>query len=113
MELLHRRVENLLDHARETMHLVDEQHGAVLKIREDRCEIAGPFYRRSAGDLYRNSKLVGDHVRERGLPHSRRTVERDMLEWLVPRLRCLDHDAQLTFDLVLVDVLVVGEPLRP
>src|SRR5438105_3553958 len=63
-------------YARETMHLVDEQHGAVLEIREDRREIAGAFYRRSAGDLYRNSKLVGDHVRERGLPHSRRTVER-------------------------------------
>src|SRR4029077_2700075 len=35
------------------------------------------------------------------------------LERLIPRLGGLDDDAELPFDLVLIDVLVVGEPLRP
>ena len=64
MELFHRRVEDFLDHAREAVHLVDEQHGAVLEIREDRGEIAGPLYGRAARDLYRYAELVGDHIRQ-------------------------------------------------
>src|SRR2546430_5828493 len=83
MEFLHRRVENLLDDAGQTVDLVDEQDGAVLEVRQDRGEIAGTFDRGPARDLYRNTELVRDHARERGLPHSRRTVERDVLERLV------------------------------
>src|SRR2546430_9414549 len=83
MELLHRRVEDLLDDARQTVDLVDEQDGTVLEVRQDRGEIAGAFDRGPARDLYRNTELVRDHARERGLPHSRRTVERDVLERLV------------------------------
>src|SRR2546422_9715937 len=83
MELLHRRVEDLLDDAGQTVDLVDEQDGTVLEVRQDRGEIAGAFDRRPARDLYRNTELVRDHARERGLPHSRRTVERDVLERLV------------------------------
>src|SRR2546426_10725664 len=82
MELLHRRVEDLLDDAGQTVDLVDEQDGTVLEVRQDRGEIAGAFDRGPARDLYRNTELVRDHARERGLPHSRRTVERDVLERL-------------------------------
>ena len=64
MELLHRGIEDFFDHAREAMHLVDEQHRAVLEIREDRGEIAGAFYGRAARDLYRYAELVGDHIRQ-------------------------------------------------
>ena len=107
MELLHRRVEDLLDDAGQTVDLVDEQDGTVLEVRQDRGEIAGAFDRGPARDLYRNTELVRDHARERGLPHSRRTVERDVLERLVAGLGRFYDDAELPFDLVLVDVLVV------
>src|SRR5256885_14020968 len=83
MEFLHRRVEDLLDDAGQTVDLVDEQDGAVLEVRQDRGEIAGAFDRGPARDLYRNTELVRDHARERGLPHSGRTVEGDVLERLV------------------------------
>src|SRR2546422_8114329 len=83
MELLHRRVEDLLDDAGQTVDLVDEQDGAVLEVRQDRGEIAGAFDRGPARDFYRNTELVRDHARERGLAHSGRTVERDVLERLV------------------------------
>ena len=64
MELLHRGIENFLDHARQAVHLVDEQNGAVLEVREDRRQVTSALYRWAARDLYRNSKLVRDHVRE-------------------------------------------------
>src|SRR6266513_6349278 len=107
MEFLHRGIEDLLDDARQAVHLVDEQHRTVLEVRQDRSEIAGAFDGRPAGDLYRNAELVRDHAGERGLPHSRWTVERDVLERLAPCLRRFDDYAELSLDLVLIAVLVV------
>src|SRR5439155_19657102 len=107
VELLHRRVEDLLDDAGQAVDFVDEQDRTVLEVRQDRREIAGAFDRGPARDLYRDPELVRDHARERGLPHSRRTVERDVLERLVAGLGRFYDDAELPFDLVLVDVLVV------
>src|SRR5256884_6007425 len=107
MEFLHRRVEDLLDDAGQTVDLVDEQDGAVLEVRQDRGEIAGTFDRGPARDLYRNTELVRDHARERGLPHSRRTVERDVLERLVAGPCRFDDDAGLPPGPVLGDVLLL------
>src|SRR5213593_504382 len=69
--------------------------------------------RSPARDTDRHPQLVGDDVRERRLPHPGWAVERDVLKRLAARLRRLDEDAQVAFDLVLIDVLVVRETLRP
>src|SRR5688572_21482613 len=95
------------------MYLVDEQHLAGLKVRQDRGQVPGPLDRGAAGDADRNAELVGDDVGERGLAHAGRSMQRDMVERLAAALRGLDEDPQLTFDRVLVDVFVVGEALRP
>src|SRR5206468_6297013 len=76
-------------------------------------EIACTLDRWPARDLYRYAELMRDHIRERGLPHSRRTVKGDVLEGLAACFRGFDDDAKLPFDLVLVDVFIVGEALRP
>src|SRR5437879_13733811 len=106
MELLHRRVEDLLDDAGQTVDLVDEQDGTVLEVRQERGEIAGAFDRGPARDLYRNTDLVRDHARQRGLPHSRRTLELDVLDRLVSGPVHFYDDADLPFRLVSVNVLV-------
>ena len=41
LEVLHRRIEDLLDRRRHAVDLVDEQHFARLQVREDAGEIAG------------------------------------------------------------------------
>ena len=112
VEVLHRRVEHLLDDPRQPMDLVDEQDAARFEVREDGREVAGPLHRRTAGRAERHAKLVGDDDRERRLPHPRRPVQRDVLERLVPALRRVDEDAEVRLDLLLIDVLVVGEALR-
>ena len=93
------------------MYLVDEQDRPVLQIREDRGQVGRALDRRAARDADRHVELVRDDVRERGLPHSGRSVERDVLEWIAAGLRGLDDHAQLLFDLVLVDVFVIREAL--
>ena len=52
-EVLHRGIEDLLDDARQPVHLVDEQHVAVVEVREDRGEVAGPLERGTARGLMR------------------------------------------------------------
>ena len=42
-EVLHCGIEALLDDARQPVHLVDEQHVAVVEVGEDRGEVAGAF----------------------------------------------------------------------
>ena len=49
LEVLHRGIKNLLDHAREAMDLVDEQHVALFEVRDDRRKIAGALDRRPRG----------------------------------------------------------------
>ena len=53
LEVLHRRIEHLLDRAREAVDLVDEQHVAVVEVGEDRGEVAGALERGPARDPQR------------------------------------------------------------
>ena len=47
LEVLHGRVEDLLDGARQPVDLVDEQHVALVELGEDGGEVAGPLQRRA------------------------------------------------------------------
>ena len=105
-EVLHRRVEHLLDHAVEAVDLVDEEHVALFEVGEYRGQVAGPLDRRSAGRLELHSQLVGDDLRERGLAEPRRTREQHVVERLVALPRCIDQDAEVVLDARLAQVLV-------
>ena len=84
--VLHRRIQHLLDHRREAMDLVDEQHIARLQIGEDRREIAGPLEHRARGLAQVDAELGGDDVRQRRLAEARRAE--DQARDRAPRRAC-------------------------
>ena len=63
LEVLHRRVQHLLDGAREAVDLVDEEDVAVVEVGQDRGEVAGPFERGPARDPQRDLQLGRDDAR--------------------------------------------------
>ena len=110
LEVLHRRIEHFLDHRRQAMDLVDEQHVARLQVGQQRGEIAGPLEHRARGLAQVHAELAGDDVRERGLAEARRAEDQRVVERLAALHRRLHEDLELRLDLLLADV--VGEPLR-
>ena len=86
-EVLHRRVEDLLDRAVEAVDLVDEQDVALLEAGEDRGEVARPLDRRAGRVADVHAELAGDDRRERRLAEAGRAVEEDVVRRLSPRLR--------------------------
>src|SRR5439155_13681202 len=111
LEVLHRGIEHLFDGAREPMDLVDEQHVAVVEIRQDRGEVAGTLERGAAGDSHPRIELVGDDAGERGLAEARRTGEQEVVERLATPLRRPQHDLEMLTEAGLADEL--GQPARP
>src|SRR5204863_89285 len=93
--------------ARKAVDLVDEQHLARLEVGEDRRDVGLAFHRRSARDADADAELVRADGREARLPHTRRAVQRDVLERLLSRLRRLDEDAQVRLQLLLIAGCVV------
>ena len=64
LEVLHRRVEDLLDGAGEPVDLVDEEHVALVELGEDGGEVAGPLEGRARGDVQADAHLGGDDAGE-------------------------------------------------
>ena len=58
--------------------------------------------------MYFNAQLLGDHMRERRLTQTGRTVEQDVIHGLVALPGRLDGDAQLLFGLLLTQHLGQG-----
>ncbi len=110
-EVLHCRVEDFLDDARQPVDLVHEEQIACLKICEHGSDVAGPLDRRPGGGADVDAHLGADDVRQRCLAESRRTVEQQVIEPFSASERRLDADVQVVFDFFLADI--VGEVLRP
>jgi hypothetical protein len=89
---------------------VDEQHVAGLQAREDRREVADALDGRPGRDANAHLHLGRDDVGERGLAEARRPVQQDVVERLAAATRRRDTDADVLFDLLLIDVL--GKALR-
>ena len=72
LAVLHRRIEGLLDRAREPVDLVDEEDRARLERGQEGGDVALALERR-AGGLHerRRSSSCGDDLRERGLAEAR------------------------------------------
>jgi hypothetical protein len=103
LAVLHRRVEGLLERAREPVDLVDEEDGARLERGEKGRDVALALERRARGLDERDSELGRDDLRERRLAEPRRPCEQDVVERLAPRRRRLDRDGELLAHRLLAD----------
>ncbi len=111
LEVFHRRVEHLLDRAREAMDLVDEEHVTVVEVGEDRREVAGAFERGTTRDPQADFELGGDDARQRGLAEPGRAGEQDVVDRLPAPARRGEHDLEVLLQARLADELV--EPAGP
>ena len=110
-KILHRRVDELLDHARHAMDFVDEEDRAFLDVGQKRQQVGGLRQGRPAGHLDRRAQFVRQHRGERGLAEPRRAVEENVAERLLEFLRRVDRDRQPPGDCLLADHL--AQELRP
>ncbi len=108
LEVLQRRVQDLLDHRREAVDLVDEEHVARLEVGEQRREVARALEHRPGSLAQVHAHLARDDVRERGLAEPRRAEQQHVVERLAARARGLDEDLELPADLFLAYVLREG-----
>ena len=106
LEILERRIEDLLDDRRQPVDLVDEQDVVGLEVREQRGEISGALEHGARGLAQVDAELVRDDVRQRGLAEPRRPEQQHVVERFAALARGLDEDRQLAADLFLPDVLV-------
>src|SRR5687768_17360386 len=108
--VLHRGIEELLDHRSQAVDLVDEENVALAEIRERADEIAGLLECRAGGgvDVYR--QLTGDELGERRLAEAWWPEEERVIERFAAGERRLDVDVKAVLDLLLTDKF--GEPLR-
>ncbi len=109
--ILHRRVEHFLDRAREAVNFVDEEDIALLEVRQDRDDVAGPLDGGAGGGADGDAEFGGDDRGERRLAEAGRAIEEDMIERLAARPRRLDGDREVRLHLLLPDVL--RQPLGP
>ena len=93
------------------MNLVDEQHIALVEIRQQAGKISSLLYDWAAGNLHVAAHLAGENAGERGLAEARRAAEQNMVERLAALLGCLDRDAEPLLDLELTGE--IGEHTRP
>ena len=111
LEVLHRRIQDLLDRSRQSVDLVDEQHVAVLEFGEDRRQIAGAFQRRTRRDVQVDAHLGGHDAGQRGLAEAGRAGEQQVIDRLLTLAGRLEDDAQVLLEFALADELV--ERTRP
>ena len=78
------------------MDLIDEEHLSRLERSEHTGEVTGLIQHRSGGNLDPHTELIGNDLREGGLPQSGWTVKENVIERLTPHLRRLDKDAEIT-----------------
>jgi hypothetical protein len=93
-EILHRRVEELLDHLGDAMDLIDEEDLTVLKGGEESGEVSSLLHHGPGGDSDGLTHLGTQDEGERGLTKTRRAVEQDVIEGAGLAASCPDHHAK-------------------
>jgi hypothetical protein len=100
LEVFQRRVEDFLDHRRQAVDLVDEQHVVRLEVGQQRGQVAGALEHRAGGLAQVDAHLGGDDVGQRGLAQPRRAEQQHVVERLAALARGLDEDLELLADLL-------------
>ena len=88
------------------MDLVDEQHFVLAEARQNRREIAGALEHRTGRRAHGDAELLADHVRQRRLAESGRSVEQHVIERLAALPRGGNRDLQIRAHALLADVVV-------
>ena len=109
-KVLHRRIQQLLHHSRQTMDLVDEEDIVLIEVGQDPHQIPATLDGRTRRGHQIRAHLVGDHAGEGGLAEAGRPVEQDVIHALPASPGGLHGHAQARHRLLLADVL--GERLR-
>ena len=111
LEILHRRVQHLLDGGLQAVDLVDEQHVPGLQVGQDGREVAGALDHRPRRRPEPDAQLARHDLRQRGLAQARRAVQQHMVHRLAAALGRLDEGAEVFAAGLLADEL--GQRLRP
>ena len=110
-EVLHRRVEDLLDRVVEAMDLVDEQDIALFEVGQDCGKVARPLDRWTARGVQVDAQLAGDDVGERRLAEAGRAVKKHVVRGLAALPGGFEEDLEVRLDALLADIL--GQEARP
>ena len=110
-EILHRRIEELLERRPQAVHFIYKEDVARLERGEHTDEVAGTLEHGAGRRPDVHAELFGHEQRERRLAESRRAEEERVIERLLALLRRIDRDLERLFDLRLADELI--EPGRP
>ncbi len=104
--ILQRRIQNLLDHRRKAVDLVDEQHVVALQIGQQRSQIARAFEHRAGGRTQVHAHFPRHDVRQRGLAQTRRAEQQHVVEGFFALARRADENVELLTHPDLADVVV-------
>ena len=104
--VLERRIEDLFDHRRHPVDLVDEEHLPLGEVGQDRRQVPGLLEHGPGRGAHGRAHLVRDDVRERRLAEARRPVQQHVIERLVPLPGGRDRHEQILAHAILPDVLV-------
>ena len=105
-KVFHGGVEDFLDGGLEAVDFVEEENFLCLKGGEDGGEVAFALEKRSGAGLDGDGKLVGNDLREGGLPEAWRAVKQDVVEGFAATAGRLDGDLDIFFNALLADVFV-------
>src|SRR5690606_9691793 len=108
LEVLHRRVEDLLAGAGEPVDPVDAEDVALLELGEDRGEVAGALQSRTRGDVQPDAHLRGHDAGQGRLPQTWWTGEEQVVGRLPAAAGRLEHDAEVVLQLRLTHELREG-----
>ena len=101
LEVLHGRVEVLLDDRAEAVDLVDEEHVARRQVGEQPRQVARLVEHGTRREAQLRPHLVGDDVRQGGLAQARGAVQQDVVERVAAHERRPDEDVDVVDDLLL------------
>ncbi len=90
------------------MDLVDEQHVAVVELRQDGGEVTGALEGRPRREVHLHVHLVGDDAGEGGLAEPGGPGEEEVVGGLAAATRRLEDDAEAFLQLGLADELAEG-----
>ncbi len=113
LEVLHGRIEDLLDRPVEPVDLVDEEDVALLEIGQEGGQITGPDQHGAGGDPEPDPHFGGHDPGQGGLAQARGPGEQEVVDRLLPFPGRLDDDAEVLGELALPHELVEGAGTEP